>query len=168
MNWMIARRTRPAPEATSQSSMPSSQRVETASVDPAMACHARASGTSQISQPASAMAAASWVSSPYMKNRASKPPTARIAAGRTRSTAALAHPLEREPPLDDVPDHRGDQLGPARRDDDAAADLLDEPHRLAVGVRGDEHRSPDREDPVETARHDVAREPARETDVVEI
>ena len=56
----------------------------------------------------------------------------------------------------------------AGRDDDAAADSVDEARRLAVGVRGDDDRARDREDPVQAARDDVAGEPACEADDVHV
>ena len=82
--------------------------------------------------------------------------------------AAVAHPVERETPLDDVADHARDELGPARRHHDPAADLLDDPDDLAVRVGGDEHRPPRGEDPVEPARDDEPGEATREPDVVEV
>ena len=56
--------------------------------------------------------------------------------------AALPHPLERSAALDHIADRARDELRTPRRHDDAAPDLLDEPHRLAVGVGRDEHRPP--------------------------
>ena len=61
-----------------------------------------------------------------------------------------------------------EQLRTVRRHDDAAADLLDDLRRLAVGVGRDDHRPADGEDAVQPARNDVAREPAREPDDVDV
>ena len=66
-----------------------------------------------------------------------------------------------------VPDDAGDELGTAGRHDDAAARGLDDAHRLAVGVGGDEQRPAGGEDAVGAARDDEAREPASEAEKVE-
>ena len=60
--------------------------------------------------------------------------------------------------------------GPGRSGghDDAAADFTHEPGGLAVLVRRDDHGATGREDPVEAARNDVAREPGRQADVVDV
>ena len=61
-----------------------------------------------------------------------------------------------------------EQLRAPGLDDDPAADALDELRGLALGVRGADDRACDREDAVEPARDDVAREPAREPDDVDV
>ena len=53
-------------------------------------------------------------------------------------------------------------------DDDPAADALDELRGLALGVRRADDRACDGEDAVEPARDDVAGEPAREPDDVDV
>src|SRR6185312_2496594 len=82
--------------------------------------------------------------------------------------AEVAHPDEREAPFGDVADHARDELGPARRHHDPAADLLDDPDDLAVRIGGDEGRPPRGENPVEPARDDEPGEATGEADVVEV
>ena len=63
-------------------------------------------------------------------------------------------------------DRAGEQLGPARRNDETAAGRADETRRLAVLVGCDDDRARDREDSADAAPDDVARETARKTDDV--
>ena len=59
---------------------------------------------------------------------------------------------------DGVADRAGDEHGAARRDDEAAADLAHDAHRLGSSSADDQHRPPGGQDPVEAARDD---KPAR-------
>ena len=63
-----------------------------------------------------------------------------------------------------VPDRARKKLRPAGRDDDPAADLLDDLRGLAFRIRRNDHRPGDGEDPVQPAGDDVARESRREAD----
>src|SRR2546423_11888264 len=83
-------------------------------------------------------------------------------------TPAATHLVEVELAVVRAADRGGDELRPAGRDDDAAADRLDELRGLALAVGGDDHRPADGEDAVEPARHDVAGETAREPDDVDV
>ena len=89
-------RSLPEPRAACPRTL-STQRVEMPLWLEAMLCQACASGTSQLCQPARANRSPSSTSSPYMNMDVSNPPTWRIAAGLTRTTAALAHSTGRGP-----------------------------------------------------------------------
>src|SRR6266511_900620 len=82
--------------------------------------------------------------------------------------AAGSHRLEVVPAVVRVPDRTRKQFGPCRRDDDATVDRFDHLRGLALGVRRHYHRSSYREDAVEPARHDVARQPRREPNDVDV
>src|SRR5581483_5648837 len=81
--------------------------------------------------------------------------------------APAAHLLEIELAAVRAADRAREQLGPARRDDDPAADVEDDLGRLAVGVGRDDHGPTRGQDPVEPARDDVAGEALREADDVD-
>src|SRR6266545_619866 len=66
-------------------------------------------------------------------------------------TAAGPHRLEVVPPVVRVPDRSREQLWSARGHDDPAADPLDNLGRLALRLRSDDHRSRDRQNPVQPA-----------------
>ena len=99
-----------------------------------------------------------------------------VAADRDRAVgllddvgaAARPHLVEVVPARAQLADRVGEELRPTRRDHEPAADVLDHLRRLALRIGGDDHRPPGREDPVEPARDDVAREPAAEADDVDV
>src|SRR6478752_1410578 len=61
-----------------------------------------------------------------------------------------------------------EQLGTPRRDDDTTTHPLDDLRRLALRVGRHNHRPCDGEDAVQPARDDVAGEPRREADDVDV
>ena len=67
-----------------------------------------------------------------------------------------------------VADRAREELRPARRNDDAAADTFDDLSRLALRIRGRDDGAADGENPVEAAGHDVTRETGRESDHVHV